>query len=47
MRSSVISNGDFLLKCTSLTHITKIGLISDTHDNIENILKAVKEFNSR
>ena len=25
----------------------KIGLISDTHDNIENILKAVQEFNSR
>ena len=25
----------------------KIGLISDTHDNIENILKAVEEFNSR
>jgi uncharacterized protein len=25
----------------------KIGIISDTHDNIENILKAVKEFNSR
>ena len=25
----------------------KIGLISDTHDNIENILKAVREFNSR
>ena len=25
----------------------KIGLISDTHDNIENILKAVSEFNSR
>jgi putative phosphoesterase len=25
----------------------KIGLISDTHDNIENILKPVKEFNSR
>lgn len=25
----------------------KIGLISDTHDNIENILKAVTEFNER
>ena len=25
----------------------KIGLISDTHDNIDNILKAVREFNSR
>jgi putative phosphoesterase len=25
----------------------KIGIISDTHDNIENILKAVKEFNNR
>jgi uncharacterized protein len=25
----------------------KIGLISDTHDNIENILKAVREFKSR
>ena len=25
----------------------KIGLISDTHDNIENILKAVRKFNSR
>ena len=25
----------------------KIGIISDTHDNIENILKAVKVFNSR
>jgi putative phosphoesterase len=47
MSSSVITNGDFLLKCTTLTHIVKIGLISDTHDNIENILKAVKEFNSR
>jgi hypothetical protein len=25
----------------------KIGLISDTHDNIDNILKAVSEFNNR
>ena len=25
----------------------KIGLIWDTHDNIDNILKAVREFNSR
>jgi len=25
----------------------KIGLISDTHDNIDNILKAVREFKSR
>jgi uncharacterized protein len=25
----------------------KIGLISDTHDNIDNILKAVREFNNR
>lgn len=25
----------------------KIGLISDTHDNIENILKAVREFSSK
>ena len=25
----------------------KIGLISDTHDNLDNILKAVREFNSR
>lgn len=25
----------------------KIGLISDTHDNIQNILKAVREFKSR
>ena len=38
---------DFILKDTSLSDIMKIGIISDTHDNIENILKAVKEFNSR
>ena len=25
----------------------KIGLISDTHDNIDNILKSVREFNNR
>jgi putative phosphoesterase len=25
----------------------KIGLISDTHDNVENIRKAIKEFNDR
>jgi putative phosphoesterase len=25
----------------------RIGLISDTHDNIDNILKAVREFNNR
>jgi len=25
----------------------KIGIISDTHDNIDNILKAVREFNKR
>ena len=42
-----ITKRDFILKGTSLSHIMKIGLISDTHDNIENILKAVSEFNSR
>lgn len=42
-----ISKRDFILNGTSLSDITKIGIISDTHDNIENILKAVKEFNSR
>ena len=25
----------------------KIGIISDTHDNIDNILKSVREFNNR
>jgi putative phosphoesterase len=42
-----ITKRDFILKGTSLSDIMKIGIISDTHDNIENILKAVKEFNSR
>jgi len=42
-----ITKRDFILKDTSLSDIMKIGIISDTHDNIENILKAVKEFNSR
>lgn len=42
-----ITKRDFILKDNSLSGIMKIGIISDTHDNIENILKAVKEFNSR
>jgi uncharacterized protein len=43
----LLTKRDFILKGTSLTSIMKIGLISDTHDNIENILKALREFNSR
>ncbi|MGB5089822.1 MAG: metallophosphoesterase family protein [Nitrososphaeraceae archaeon] len=42
-----ITKHDFILKDTSLSDIMKIGIISDTHDNIENIQKAVKEFNNR
>ena len=42
-----ITKRDFILKGTSLSDIMKIGIISDTHDNIENIQKAVKEFNNR
>src|SRR4029453_9721457 len=34
-------------KGTTLSVVMKIGLISDTHDNIENILKSVREFKSR
>ena len=35
------------IKKTCISSIMKIGLISDTHDNIDNILKAVREFNNR